>query len=196
EWLERWARRAGYELLEQIGRGPVGEVYRIRQITLKRELALKVLRPGLQEGDAAIDALRAQAQGGSAGSTNPHIAPDYHLGEGEGLDELIMEYVRGGNLTRLIERAPDPATAAALVHTLAEALHAAHQNGHLHGNLKPTNVLLTPDGVPKLSDFHLAHDAPGQTAAPDAEPYPDGACYLAPEQILGRPERVHLTTDV
>jgi serine/threonine protein kinase len=188
EWLVRWARRLGYELLEEIGRGPVGEVYLVRHAGMDGVLALKVHRP--HPGGAA--SRQAQAQGG-AYSFNPNIVPVYDFGNHEGLHYFTMGYVDGGNLTRLIGSAPDPGAAAALIRSLVEALHTSHR---LHGNLKPTNVLLSRDAVPMLTDFWLARYEPGQAVPPRAEPDAAAAGYLAPEQAAGQPEALGPATDV
>lgn len=191
----------GCEVLELIGRGGMGVVYRARQLTLGRQIALKMVQT---KGDSRYAArLRAEASA-LARLHHPNIVQIHELGEHEGQPYLLLEYLDGGTLRQRCGKPQDPRAAAELVHTLADAIHSAHQHGITHRDLKPANVLLTRDGVPKITDFGLARlDAlpaePGE-AIPDAlttsgellgTPH-----YMAPEQADRRRGPVGPAADV
>jgi WD40 repeat protein len=143
----------GCEVLELLGRGGMGVVYRARQLTLGRQVALKMLHTG---GDSQYAArLRAEASA-LARLQHPNIVQIHELGEHDGQPYLLLEYVAGGTLRERCGKPQDPKGAARLVQILADAIHSAHQHGITHRDLKPANVLLTRDGLPKISDFGLA----------------------------------------
>lgn len=192
----RWPTLPGYEVLEELGRGGMGVVYRARQKGTNRAVALKVVLTGGHAGVAERARFQAEAEA-VARLTHPGIVQVYEVGEYEGVPYFSMEYVEGGTLAgRLQGGSLRPAEAAQLVESLATAVHAAHQRGIIHRDLKPANVLLTEDGIPKVADFGLAKrlDAPGgQTATGAVLGTPS---YMAPEQAAGQSSVITTLVDV
>jgi WD40 repeat protein len=185
----------GYDLLDELGRGGMGVVYRARHFKLNRLVALKMILTG---GHAtAADRERFRAEGESiAQLQHPNIVQIYEVGELDGLPYFSLEYCSGGSLEKRLAKAPLPPRAAAdLVETLAWAVDAAHQKGIVHRDLKPANVLLTGDDTPKITDFGLAKklDVAGLTATGTVLGTPS---YMAPEQADGRGDRICTATDV
>jgi serine/threonine protein kinase len=168
-----------YEVLAEVGRGGMGVVYKARDRRLNRVVALKALRDGAAApaGDAAR--LRREAEL-LAGIDHPHVVRIHGLEEGTDGPILVLEYVGGGSLARPPGggRRP-PARAARLVEAAARAVDALHRQGVVHHDLKPSNVLLTEAGVPKLTDFGLAGSARG---GPDGRPPGGTSGYIAPER--------------
>src|SRR5262249_40829713 len=142
-------RLGHFELLEEIGRGALGVVYKARDRKLQRLVALKVLRLGTAATtDLALFRREAEA---IASLHHPHIVQIHEIGESSGRLYLSLEFMEGGSLKQKLSGGPySPARAAALVETLARAMHHAHQRGILHRDLKPANVLFTADGVAKI----------------------------------------------
>ena len=208
----------GYEVIEVIGRGGMGVVYKARQLRLNRVVALKLLRSG--EGASAEEVARFRAEAEAvAALQHPHIVQVFDVVEHDGRLLCALEYVPGGSLAQRLAAGPlPPRDAARLVATLARAMQHAHDRGIVHRDLKPANVLLagdepkvtgdeetaSPDLVtrhsplvtPKVSDFGLVKrldrpDGPTQPGAILGTP-----CYMAPEQAQGRPADVGPRTDV
>jgi len=145
-----------YELLEEIGRGGSGVVYRARQPSLGREVALKFLLDGAFAGDEAIARFQAEASAAAA-LRHPHIVTVYEVGEIAGRHFFSMEFVRGQTLAEVVRDGPLPAArAASYVRRVAEAVAFAHSRGVLHRDLKPSNILLDEQDEPRVSDFGLA----------------------------------------
>jgi WD40 repeat protein/predicted Ser/Thr protein kinase len=186
----------GYELLGELGRGAMGVVYRARQTSLNRVVALKVILSGSHASPAERARLRLEAEA-LAALHHPNIVQIYEVGEHEGRPFLALECVEGGSLDEQLRRVSrPPEDAAELVETLARAVHAAHEQGIVHRDLKPGNVLLAPDGTPKLTDFGLAkrvREAMGRTASGAIMGTPS---YMAPEQAAGKSKAVGPAADV
>jgi serine/threonine protein kinase len=172
-------RLPGYEILGELGRGGMGVVYKAVQVALHRPVALKMLRHGA-DCRAQRDRFRQEAEL-TARLRHPGIARLYESGEHNGQLYLAMELVNGQPLTRLQEGRPlEPARAARLLLQLAETVQAAHEQGVLHRDLKPGNVLVTGDDSARIIDFGLAQSLDGGSAEPsDLRGTP---CYMAPEQ--------------
>jgi hypothetical protein len=190
-------RRFGnYELLEEIARGGMAVVYKARQLGLKRLVALKVISLGSFAGKDQIARLQREAEA-LARLQHPNIVQIYEIDEREGLPFLSLEYVEGGTLAEKVKDGLlPPPQAARLLEAVARAVHAAHQRGILHRDLKPGNVLLTPDGVPKITDFGLAkqfqeHQELTRTGTVLGTP-----SYMAPEQAGGVGGQIGPTVDV
>src|SRR5262249_28326765 len=149
-------REAGYEVLAELGRGGMGLVYQARQVRLNRLVALKVIRGRALSGPE--DALRFQLQGEPVARLNPpHIVQIYEIGQVQGQPYFALEFVGGGSLADRLAAGPlAPREAAALVETLARAMHYAHGQGVVHRDLKPANILLA--GVPS-STFKVPSEA-------------------------------------
>jgi tetratricopeptide (TPR) repeat protein/predicted Ser/Thr protein kinase len=186
----------GYEILGELGRGGMGIVYKARQTNLKRIVALKVMRGGADAAPEQLERFRVEAEA-VARVQHPNIVQIYEVGEYKGWPFCALEYVDGGNLSaRLKEEEFAPKDAAALVELLARAVQHAHEKGIIHRDLKPGNVLLTPDGTPKITDFGLAkrlEDDSGQTRTGMVMGTPS---YMAPEQAAGRIHDIGPPTDI
>jgi eukaryotic-like serine/threonine-protein kinase len=185
-----------YELLEEIGQGGMGVVYKARQQGLDRVVALKVIKGGTHIDSTLRERFATEARA-LGRIQHPNIVQIYEIGEEDGCPFFSMEFLEGGSLAARIEReVPAAEEAAQITETLATAIEAAHQAGVLHRDLKPANVLLGRDGTLKVTDFGLAkqiEDDSGQT--------PSGAVlgtpsYMAPEQARGQNREVAATTDV
>jgi hypothetical protein len=186
----------GYELRERLGRGGMGSAYRAWQPSLKRDVVVKVLHDAGLDARAA-DRFQAEAEA-VARLQHPNIVQIYEVGRCQGRPYLVLEYMAGGGLDRRLAGAPRPAAeAAALAETLARAVQSAHERGVIHRDLKPANVLLTADGLPKISDFGLAKLSGAEAAGVSAPGSVLGTpSYMPPEQAEGRADAVGPTADV
>jgi tetratricopeptide (TPR) repeat protein len=190
-------RFGGYELVEEIGRGGMGVVYKARQIALNRIVALKMILAGRDASGAELERFRVEAEA-AARISHPNIVRIYDVGVAEGRPYLSLEYVDGGSLQKKLAAGPLPfREAAELACTLALAVQDAHQQGVVHRDLKPDNVLLTCGGVPKISDFGLAKQqedgAAGQTRSGAVLGTP---AYMSPEQAAGDKTAIGPATDI
>jgi serine/threonine-protein kinase len=188
---------AGYEILEEVGRGGMGVVYRAGQRGLSRTVALKVILAGAHAGPHERARFRTEAEA-VARLQHPHIVQIHELGEQAGCPYLALEYVDGVSLAQQLGGTPQPPRAAAqLVETLARAVHHAHERGVVHRDLTPANVLLTSDGTPKITDFGLAKlvlgGGAGQTQTGAVMGTPS---YMAPEQAAGRSKEIGPAVDI
>jgi tetratricopeptide (TPR) repeat protein/predicted Ser/Thr protein kinase len=175
----------GYEVLDELGKGGMGIVYRARQIRLDRLVALKVILARGHAGDEERRRFQVEAEA-VARLKHPNVVQIYEVGEQDGLPFFSMEYCEGGSLDTHLDGTPwEPARAAVLVDTLARATHCAHQAGIVHRDLKPANVLLAADGTPKVTDFGLAKrlDASAHTQTGAVMGTPP---YMAPEQASAK----------
>lgn len=174
----------GFTDLSLLGRGGMGLVYRARQVSLGRDVAIKVLSSAGQAD--AEQRLRLQWEAEAAARLqHPNIVQIFEIGHYEALDYLVLELVEGGTLKRFVAGQPQPVRdAAELIETLARAVHQAHFSGIVHRDLKPDNVLLTADRVPKISDFGLAHRLHAEHD-PLTGSVVGTAYYMAPEQAAG-----------
>jgi WD40 repeat protein/tRNA A-37 threonylcarbamoyl transferase component Bud32 len=178
----------GHELLEVLGRGGMGIVYKARHEQLDRLVALKMILAGTHASPEHVARFLAEARA-VARLQHPNIVQLHEIGEHEGKPFFALEFIDGGSLAKRLGGEPQPARASALlIATLAQAVHYAHQRGIIHRDLKPANILLTGDGTPKITDFGLAKldGDPGQTR-PDA--VIGTPSYMAPEQAAD-----HVTT--
>ncbi|WP_422926993.1 WD40 repeat domain-containing serine/threonine-protein kinase [Singulisphaera sp. PoT] len=183
----------GYEILESLGEGGMGLVYKARQIALNRLVALKVVR-----GDPDKLASRFQIEAEAVAQLqHPNIVQIYDVGWREGRPYLGLEFIDGGSLEARLGGKPQPAREAAeMVQTLASAMDYAHTRGIIHRDLKPSNILLTRLGVPKITDFGVAKRVElndHQTRDGDLVGTPS---YMAPEQASGYGELAGPPTDV
>jgi WD40 repeat protein len=189
-------RVAGFELLGELGRGGMGVVYRARDARLGREVALKMIRPDGRAGAEARARFDAEARA-AARLQHPNIVQVFEVGEHDGLPFLALELVEGGSLAGACRGEPwAPRRAAELVAKLARAVAHAHEHGVVHRDLKPGNVLLTPDGEPKVADFGLARQADDDTGLSRSGVPLGTPSYMAPEQAAGKAHTVGPAADV
>jgi tetratricopeptide (TPR) repeat protein len=185
-----------YELCDVLGQGGMGVVYRARQATLDRVVALKMIRAGLLAGPDDLQRFQNDVEA-VARLDHPGIVPVYEVGEREGQRYFSMKLVEGGNVAdRLASFADNPRAAATLVAEAADAVHHAHVRGILHRDLKPANILIDRDGHPHITDFGLAKrvgEDDGMTVSGAILGTP---AYMAPEQAAGRGALVTTATDV
>jgi len=187
--LQPGAELGSYRVETLLGRGGMGEVYKARDLHLRRDVAIKVLPPGLADDPARLRRFHQEAEI-LAALNHPHIATIHGLEEVAGRRLLIMECIDGVSLAERLTAGPLPVAEATRVAIgIAEALEAAHRAGIVHRDLKPANIMLGPTG-PKLLDFGLAKASlPDAATAPDLTV--DGTIlgtlpYMAPEQVEGR----------
>ena len=185
-----------YTLLEEVGRGHMGVVYRARHVGLNRVVAVKVMRDALFASRRERTRFRSEAEA-VAGLQHPHIVQVHDYGEHDDVPFFSMEYLEGGTLTRRLKRGRmTVAEAAELIETLARAIHYAHRHGIIHRDLKPGNILFTADGIPKIADFSIAKHLNGRCEETETGAILGTACYMAPEQAWGRSRRVTPAADV
>jgi WD40 repeat protein len=185
-----------YELQKEIARGGMGVVYRARQVSLKRTVAIKMILSGWLAGEAAVRRFRLEAEA-SAKLDHPGIVPIYEVGTHDGHQYYSMAFVDGQSLAQKLSGGPmPPRHAACLVKSLAAAVQYAHERGVIHRDLKPANILLDQDGNPRITDFGLAktlRDDHGLTATGEVMGTPS---YMPPEQASGQLDRIGPPTDV
>jgi len=178
-------RFGDYELLEEIARGGMGVVYRARDVTVNRIVALKMILTGQSASEREVKRFQAEAEA-AAQLDHPNIVPLYEFSEIEGQRFLSMKLVEGLDLVKKLRGVPmDAQPVAELMATLARAIHHAHQRGVLHRDLKPANILVDAQGQPHVTDFGLAKirgRESGLTLSSDVLGSPN---YMAPEQAAG-----------
>ncbi|HVS37256.1 MAG TPA: SUMF1/EgtB/PvdO family nonheme iron enzyme [Gemmataceae bacterium] len=186
----------GYEILAELGRGGMGVVYKARQLSLNRLVALKMILAGSYASADGLARFRREAEA-VASLQHPNIVQIHEVGECVGAPYITLEYVEGGTLAQQLGGAPQPAQqAAATAETLAWAVESAHRRGVAHRDLKPANVLVAADGVLKITDFGLAkrmEDDAGHTRSGEVVGTPS---YMAPEQAQGRRKKCGSACDV
>jgi tRNA A-37 threonylcarbamoyl transferase component Bud32 len=196
EEVVSWPEVPGYEILGELGRGGMGVVYKARQRGLNRLVALKMILTGQHAPSDFRARFRAEAKA-VARLEHPHIVQVHDTGEVDGLPYFSLELIDGSNLTRGgRDETRTPIGAAALVETLARAMHYAHRQGVVHCDLKRANILLTKDGRPKITDFGLAvylDEGAERTRTGEILGTPN---YMAPEQAQGRRRDVGPATDI
>lgn len=185
-----------YEILEVLGAGGMGIVFKARQRSLNRIVAIKMIRTGL--GSSTLELQRFQHEAHAVARLHhPHIVQIYEVGEHEKQPYLVLEYLAGGSLASAItKKTMDPRRAAALVQTLALAVQHAHERGIVHRDLKPANVLLSHDGSFKITDYGLAKSLDDDLSQTRTGAILGTPSYMAPEQALGLSKEIGAATDV
>jgi tetratricopeptide (TPR) repeat protein len=190
-----WPAVPGYEIEGELGRGGMGVVYRARQVRARRTVALKMILAGSHAAPEELARFRTEAEA-IARLQHPNVVQIYEVGEHEGLPFFSLEFCPGGALDKKLGGQPLPAReAAALLQTLARAMHAVHQVDVVHRDLKPGNVLLAADGTPKVTDFGLAKRL-DETVRTRLGAVMGTPSYMAPEQARGALDQIGPATDV
>ena len=196
----------GYEIIDELGRGGMGIVYKARQIGLNRLVAIKMVLSGVHASPTALSRFRIEAEA-VARLQHPNIVHIYDIGNKDGCPFFTLEYVAGGSVDRLLNNgALEIRDAVLLAEGVARGLHHAHERGIVHRDLKPANVLLSgPDapledgselGIPKLTDFGLAKQLEGDARLTRTGSVMGTPSYMAPEQALGETDSIGPETDV
>ena len=185
-----------YELLEEIGRGGQGVVYRARQKSLNRTVALKVIGLGHWATGAHLKRFRREAEA-AASLDHSGIVPIYEVGERDGSCYFSMKLVEGGQLDEVAKREPMPIRRAVeLITKVARTVHNAHEHSILHRDIKPGNILLDAKGEPHLTDFGLARLVETESTVTRTLEVLGTPSYMAPEQAVGNNTQLTSTTDV
>jgi alkyl hydroperoxide reductase subunit AhpC/predicted Ser/Thr protein kinase len=183
-----------YRIEAPLGAGSFASVFRARDLTLERTVAVKIIRPGQPKHD---EALLREARAAAA-LNHPNVCTLYSVDASDGLSMIVMEFVDGEPLNKVMERGPlELGRARALARQVALGMAAAHEQGVVHGDLKPANIMITRDNVVKITDFGLARRISGRAAATNAETAEWKAesssgifgtpSYMSPEQVRGDP---------
>jgi serine/threonine protein kinase/WD40 repeat protein len=185
-----------YELLEEIARGGMGVVFKARQVSLNRTVALKMILAGKLASPALVLRFHTEAEA-AANLKHPHIVAIHEVGEHEGQHYFSMDYIEGRSLAERVRRGPMPLPQAArCVQTIAGAIHYAHQRGVLHRDLKPSNILLDAQGQPHVTDFGLAKLVEQESSLTQSEAILGTPSYMAPEQAAGETKQITIAADI
>jgi eukaryotic-like serine/threonine-protein kinase len=188
-----------YELLEEIARGGMGVVYKARQVSLNRVVAIKMILSGQFATEDEVNRFRSEAQA-AASLNHRNIVAIYEVGEHAGHHYYSMPFLEGQNLAQLVEsgqwRPGDGTEAARLVAKIARAVQCAHDAGIVHRDLKPGNVLLGSDGEPRVTDFGLAKRVRGKAQLTLTGHWMGTPSFMAPEQARGRSGKCSAATDI
>jgi serine/threonine-protein kinase len=194
--LQLPCRLGGYELLEELGRGGMGVVYRARQLGLDREVAVKMILRGPLASSSDKQRFLAEAEA-AARLDHPNIVPVYEVGEFDGRPFFSMKHVAGTTLAEMLAEHPLPARdAARLLADVSRAIHFAHHNGVLHRDLKPSNILIDGEGHAHVSDFGLAKRTTDAASLTKSGAILGTPSYMAPEQAAGARGEVGPASDV
>ena len=184
-----------YELLEEVGRGGQGVVFRARQKSLNRIVALKVIGLGQWATKAHLRRFRLEAEA-AASLDHPCIVPIYEVGERDGQCYFSMKFVEGGQLDEVVKDAPMSIRQVELIAKVARTAHYAHEHGILHRDIKPGNILLDAKGEPHLTDFGLARLVESESTVTRTLEVLGTPSYMAPEQAAGNNAGSTSATDV
>ncbi|WZU47872.1 serine/threonine-protein kinase [Stieleria varia] len=189
-------RLGDYELIEEVGRGGMGVVFRSRQLSLDREVAVKMILRGRLASDADLQRFLAEAAA-TARLEHRNIVPVYEVGNIDGRPFFSMQYIEGETLADRVANGPLPQREAArIIAAVARAVHFAHQEGVLHRDLKPSNILIGHDNQPMITDFGLAKQANSQADLTKSGMLVGTPAYMSPEQAGGRKNLVGPASDV
>ncbi|MBI1248966.1 protein kinase [bacterium] len=186
----------GYELLNELGRGGMGVVFKARQISPERTVAVKMILSGQFASAQEIQRFRAEAEA-AANLAHAGIVPIYEVGHHQGRHFFSMGYVEGRSLAEIIRtEKPSPEQTAELVLQIAQAMAHAHSMGIVHRDLKPSNILIDAEGQPHVTDFGLAKRMDGNSEMTYSGQILGSPGYMAPEQAAGRKDQISSATDI
>src|SRR6266446_1877821 len=189
-------RLGDYELLEEVGRGGQGVVFRARQKSLNRTVALKVISLGQWASKPHLKRFRLEAEA-AARLEHPGIVPIHEVGERDGSCYFSMQFIEGGQLDEVVRREPMPIRRAVeLIAKVARTVHYAHEHGILHRDIKPGNILLDAKGEPHLTDFGLARLVETESTVTRTLEVLGTPSYMAPEQAAANNTQLTSATDV
>ncbi len=185
-----------YELLEEVGRGGMGVVFRARQISLDREVAVKMILRGRLASESDLQRFLAEAAA-TARLVHPGIVPVYEVGDIDGRPFFSMQFIEGETLADRTARGPLPQREAArILARVARAVQFAHEQGFVHRDLKPSNILLSQDGQVLITDFGLAKERKADVNLTRSGMLVGTPAYMSPEQAGGRRELLGPATDI
>src|SRR5436305_5104927 len=185
-----------YELLEEVGRGGQGVVFRARQKSLNRTVALKVISLGQWASKAHLKRFRLEAEA-AARLEHPGIVPIHEVGERDGSCYFSMKFIEGGQLDEVTRREPMPLRRAVeLIAKVARTVNYAHEHAILHRDIKPGNILLDAKGEPHLTDFGLARLVETESTVTRTLEVLGTPSYMAPEQAVGNNDALGSVTAV
>jgi serine/threonine-protein kinase len=179
-----------YRIVRELGRGGMGQVYLAEQTSLKRKVAIKMLRPELAANRTSLQRFRAEAEA-VAKLTHANIVQIYSVGDQDGVHYMALEYVEGRNLRDYLARKgpPELSVCLSLMRQIVSALQRAHESGFIHRDIKPENILLTRKGEAKVTDFGLSRcfaDATPSTHLTQSGVAMGTPLYMSPEQVQGK----------
>ena len=185
-----------YVIHEELGHGGMGFVYRAKQLSLNRIVALKMIKPGLLADDQGLRRFQNEVEA-VALLDHPGVVPIYEVGEHEGQRYFSMKLIEGGSLAQRLARfRDDPRAAVLLMIELAWAIQHAHVRGILHRDLKPANVLMDERGYPHITDFGLAKRIESESELTQSGAVLGTPAYMSPEQADGRRGAITTATDI
>jgi WD40 repeat protein/tRNA A-37 threonylcarbamoyl transferase component Bud32 len=185
-----------YEVLEEIGHGGMGVIYKARQVSLNRVVALKMILAGRLANEQEIQRFHSEAEA-AAKLEHPGIVPIFEIGQHAGQHYFSMGFVDGESLAKTVAAGPlTPRRAAELVAQIAETVHYAHERGIIHRDLKPANVLLDQSGQPHVTDFGLAKKLRGDSDLTGTGQILGTPSYMPPEQAAGNSDPIGPAADV
>ncbi len=185
-----------YRLLAEIASGGMGVVFKARQLSLNRLVALKMIRAGRLATDSELQRFRTEAEA-AANLDHPNIVPIYEIGQHHGQHYFSMKLVEGKDLASELSGRPLPLRRAAqMLATVARAVHHAHQRGVLHRDLKPSNILLDEEGQPHLTDFGLAKIIESDRDLTQTSVIMGTISYMPPEQASGKSKQITTSGDI
>ncbi|MHC2068562.1 serine/threonine-protein kinase [Bremerella sp. T1] len=190
-------RFGDYELLEEIGRGGMGVVYKARQVSLNRTVAVKMILKAQLASEDELTRFLSEAES-AARLSHPGIVPVYEVGQRDGRYYFSMKYIEGETLSQRLARGPLPSKEAArMMRIISSAVHEAHQHGILHRDLKPSNILIDRNDCPVVTDFGLAKQVTSDVDSITRSGAIIGTpAFMAPEQASGDRGAVGVASDV
>jgi WD40 repeat protein len=197
-WSGLPQRLGDYEVIEAVGRGGMGSVYKVHDVALNRIAALKIIHHFTAADGVATDRFFRAARLW-ARLKHPSIVPIYHVGQFDGMPYVVSEFIEGVNLSALLSQAGRPTArdAARIIAEVADALHFAHERGVIHRDVKPSNIMIRPDGHAGLVDFGLARSLADDEASLSSTGTVIGTPpYMSPEQAEGRLGAIGPASDV